>query len=149
MMLRTVAVALVAPVITAIAWFHAFSGYTDWVTPMHVAIAAALGVTDPNRLAEIIGDQDMVVVLDNCEHVISAAAQMAAALLDRYESRRRPLNIQYVQQQTIANKKRLEERDPEARAARFAELRATAADPAKHKQFLMRTSLLESVRQAR
>jgi predicted ATPase/DNA-binding SARP family transcriptional activator/tetratricopeptide (TPR) repeat protein len=47
------------------------------------AIAAALGVTDPNRLAEVIGDQDMVVVLDNCEHVIGAAAQVAEGLLRR------------------------------------------------------------------
>ncbi len=70
-------------------------------------------------------------------------------LLDRYERRRRPLNIEYVQEQTIANKKRLEERDPAAREKRFAELRATAEDAAKHKQFLMRTSLLESVRNAR
>ena len=69
-----------------------------------------------------------------------------AGLLDRYEHRRRPLNIQYVQEQTIANKKRLEERDPHARVARFAELRAIAADPERHKQFLMRTSLIESVR---
>ena len=47
------------------------------------AIAAALGVTDPKRLAEIIGDQDLVVVLDNCEHVIGAAAQVAEELLRR------------------------------------------------------------------
>src|SRR5438067_11222604 len=33
--------------------------------------------------------------------------------LDAYERRRRPLNIEYVQEQTVANKKRLEERDPE------------------------------------
>src|SRR5262245_60053766 len=71
-----------------------------------------------------------------------------AALLDRYEHRRRRLNIQYVQEQTIANKQRLEERDPRARAARFAELRTIAAHHEKHKQFLMRTSLIESVRQA-
>jgi predicted ATPase len=45
------------------------------------AIAAALGLTDPTRLAEIIGDQELVVVLDNCEHVIGAAAQVAEELL--------------------------------------------------------------------
>ena len=32
--------------------------------------------------------------------------------LDAYENRRRPLNIEYVQEQTVANKRRLEERDP-------------------------------------
>jgi 3-(3-hydroxy-phenyl)propionate hydroxylase len=66
-----------------------------------------------------------------------------AAILDSYEARRRPLNITYVQEQTIANKKRLEERDPAQRARRFAELRASADDPERHKAFLMRASLLE------
>jgi 3-(3-hydroxy-phenyl)propionate hydroxylase len=64
-------------------------------------------------------------------------------ILDSYESRRRPLNIKYVQEQTIANKKRLEESEPAQRAKRFDELRAMADDPARHKAFLMRASLLE------
>ena len=66
--------------------------------------------------------------------------------LDAYERIRRPLNIKYVQEQTIANKKRLEEREPAQRAKRFAELRAMAEDPKRHKAFLMRASLLESSR---
>jgi 3-(3-hydroxy-phenyl)propionate hydroxylase len=69
-------------------------------------------------------------------------------MLDRYERRRRPLNLEYVQQQTVANKKRLEERDPKVRQANFDELRRAAADPLLHKRFLMRTSLIESVRKA-
>src|SRR5262245_23384045 len=68
--------------------------------------------------------------------------------LDSYGRRRRPLNIEYVQEQTVANKKRLEEREPARREARFDELRQMADDPAKHKQFLMRASLLESSRRA-
>jgi 3-(3-hydroxy-phenyl)propionate hydroxylase len=68
--------------------------------------------------------------------------------LDAYERRRRPLNIEYVQEQTVANKKRLEERDPARRELRFDELRRMADDPAQHKQFLMRASLLESARRA-
>ncbi|HUQ76190.1 MAG TPA: NAD(P)/FAD-dependent oxidoreductase [Burkholderiales bacterium] len=66
--------------------------------------------------------------------------------LDEYERVRRPLNIEYVQEQTIANKKRLEERDPASREKRFEELARMAGDAAKHKAFLMRASLLESVR---
>jgi 3-(3-hydroxy-phenyl)propionate hydroxylase len=69
-------------------------------------------------------------------------------MLDRYERRRRSLNLEYVQQQTVANKKRLEERDPKVRQANFDELRRAAADPLLHKRFLMRTSLIESVRKA-
>jgi 3-(3-hydroxy-phenyl)propionate hydroxylase len=66
--------------------------------------------------------------------------------LDRYDRRRRPLNVEYVQQQTIANKKRLEEKDPAVRAGNNAALRRTAADPAAHRAYLLRASLLESVR---
>src|SRR5688572_7107127 len=69
-------------------------------------------------------------------------------ILDSYEARRRPLNIEYVQEQTVANKKRLEERDPAARQRRFDELREMCDDPARHKAFLMRASLLESSRRA-
>lgn len=77
-----------------------------------------------------------------------ASGQAGEELLERYERRRRPLNIEYVQQQTVANKKRLEERDPRVRQANFDELRRAASDPHLHKQFLMRASLIESARNA-
>ena len=77
-----------------------------------------------------------------------ASGQAGEELLDRYERRRRPLNIEYVQQQTVANKKRLEERDSKVRQANFDELKRTAADPQLHKRFLMRTSLIESARKS-
>ena len=70
-------------------------------------------------------------------------ANRDASVLDSYEARRRPLNIKYVQEQTIANKRRLEEREPAARERRFQELREIAEDPKRHKAFLMRASLLE------
>jgi hypothetical protein len=73
----------------------------------------------------------------------------ALGVLDFYDRFRRPLNIEYVQQQTIANKKRLEEKDPEARARSNATLRATAADPDKHRAYLLRASLIESARKRR
>jgi len=91
------------------------------------------GIHDAMELAETL-------------HLVTAGRE---EVLDRYERRRRPLNIEYVQQQTVANKKRLEERDPKVREAHFDELRRTAADPALHRRFLMRTSLIESVRKAR
>jgi 3-(3-hydroxy-phenyl)propionate hydroxylase len=67
--------------------------------------------------------------------------------LDEYDRHRRPLNIEFVQQQTIANKKRMEEKDPAARARDFDQLRRIAADPAAHRAYVRRASLLESVRQ--
>jgi 3-(3-hydroxy-phenyl)propionate hydroxylase len=69
-----------------------------------------------------------------------------AEILAGYDRRRRPINIEYVQQQTIANKKRLEERDAGVRAANFAFLRRTAADPEAHRAFLLRSSLLASMK---
>jgi 3-(3-hydroxy-phenyl)propionate hydroxylase len=82
--------------------------------------------------------------------VLAEAGPSAAdAVLDRYNARRRPLNIEFIQQQTIANKKRLEEKDPAQRQARAADLAATAADPERHRQFLLRSSLLASVVKAK
>jgi 3-(3-hydroxy-phenyl)propionate hydroxylase len=75
--------------------------------------------------------------------------QAPEAALDRYDRTRRPINIEFVQQQTIANKKRLEEKDPAVREANFETLRKTAADPAAHRAFLRRTSLIDSVRKAK
>ena len=69
-----------------------------------------------------------------------------ADILDSYDRTRRPLNIEYVQQQTIANKKGLEEKDPAVRAKNNAALSATAADPAAHRAYLLRASLIESLR---
>ena len=48
---------------------------------VRAAIAVALDVPDPSRLAEAIGDREMLIVLDNCEHVISTAAEVAEDLL--------------------------------------------------------------------
>jgi 3-(3-hydroxy-phenyl)propionate hydroxylase len=78
--------------------------------------------------------------------LLSRASRHEPVDLDAYERTRRPLNIKYVQEQTVANKKRLEERDPAARERRFRELGEMADDPRRHKAFLMRASLLESSR---
>ncbi|GAB2890352.1 hypothetical protein GCM10027093_26710 [Paraburkholderia jirisanensis] len=78
-----------------------------------------------------------------------ANGDVNAPVLDRYQRRRRTLNVEFVQQQTVANKKRLEEKDPAERAKHLAELAQTAADPARQRAFLMRTSLLQSVAQGR
>ncbi len=69
-----------------------------------------------------------------------------AQILDQYDRFRRPLNVEYVQQQTIANKKRLEEKDPAARERSNEALRRTAADPVAHRAYLLRASLIDSVR---
>jgi len=50
---------------------------------VRAAIASALDLPDPRRLAEVIGDRDLLLVLDNCEHVITTAAEVAEDLLQR------------------------------------------------------------------
>jgi 3-(3-hydroxy-phenyl)propionate hydroxylase len=92
------------------------------------------------------GIHDAMELAETLDLVTSGRAD--ESVLDRYERRRRPINIEYVQQQTVANKKRLEERDPKTRQAHFDDLRRTAADPVLHKRFLLRTSLIESMRNA-
>jgi len=90
------------------------------------------------------GIHDAMELVDTLHQVVSK--QAGDALFDRYTRRRRTLNIEFVQEQTIVNKKRLEEREPKTRQLHFDELRATAEDPKKHKEFLLRTSLIASVR---
>ena len=63
-------------------------------------------------------------------------------LAELYSLQRRTVTTEFVQSQTIANKKRLEARDARTRARNFAELRESAADPAKARDFLLATSML-------
>lgn len=77
------------------------------------------------------------------------AASPLDDVLNRYERRRRQLNIEFVQQQTVDNKKRLEETDPVRRQAKLNDLTATSKDPERMRLFLRRTSLLESVERAK
>jgi 3-(3-hydroxy-phenyl)propionate hydroxylase len=93
------------------------------------------------------GIHDAVELADLLGKVMRGEAP--AETLDGYDRRRRPLNVEYVQQQTIANKKRLEEKDPAVRERNNAALQATAADPATHRAYLLRASLIDAVRKAK
>jgi 3-(3-hydroxy-phenyl)propionate hydroxylase len=70
--------------------------------------------------------------------------KLASILLDGASDRQ----LEFVQQQSIDNKKRLEARDPEIRARHLAELRDMAADPSRARQFLLGTSMIASQRRA-
>ncbi len=70
------------------------------------------------------------------------------ARLDRYERQRRHIAVQHTQQQTIRNKKLLAEKDPAVRRRNHDELRRQASDPQLARKFLLRTSLIESLREA-
>jgi 3-(3-hydroxy-phenyl)propionate hydroxylase len=68
------------------------------------------------------------------------------ALLDLYSLQRRTVATEFVQEQSIVNKKRLEARDAETRRRNLDELREMAADQARARQFLLRTSMIASQR---
>jgi 3-(3-hydroxy-phenyl)propionate hydroxylase len=70
------------------------------------------------------------------------------ALLDRYERQRRHVAVQHTQAQTMRNKRLLTEKDPDVRRKNHDELRRTAEDPKLARAFLLRTSLIASLREA-
>jgi 3-(3-hydroxy-phenyl)propionate hydroxylase len=72
----------------------------------------------------------------------------AASVFDRYTRQRRKAQIDFVQAQSIANKKTLEEKDPVVRRKHFDELRRISEDVALHKKFLYRSSLIDSLNSA-
>ena len=92
------------------------------------------------------GIQDAANLSDKLAQVMLEGAP--DALLDLYSRQRRTVAVEFVQEQSIANKKRLEARDPEARRRNLGELREIAADPVRARQFLLRTSMLASQKRA-
>jgi 3-(3-hydroxy-phenyl)propionate hydroxylase len=70
------------------------------------------------------------------------------SLLDLYERQRRHIAVQHTQTQTIRNKKLLMEKDPAVRRRNHEELRRQSEDPKLARAFLLRTSLIDSVREA-
>ncbi len=90
------------------------------------------------------GIQDAVNLTDKLAAVIVDGAD--ERLMDLYDKQRRTYAVEFVQEQTIANKKRLEAKDPEARAANMANLHETAADPAKARNFLLGASMIRAMR---
>jgi 3-(3-hydroxy-phenyl)propionate hydroxylase len=63
-------------------------------------------------------------------------------LLDRYDSQRRGVTVEHVQSQTVANKRNLEAKEPEAPATFRRRMAETAADPAKAHALLIRMSMI-------
>ena len=66
-------------------------------------------------------------------------------MLDLYDRQRRPIAVEYVQAQTIRNKKNLEETDPKIRKQRQEELRAVANDVEKTREILLQTSMISGL----
>ena len=69
-------------------------------------------------------------------------------VLDRYSRQRRAAQVDFVQAQSVANKKSLSEKDPAARRKHLDGLRRIAEDVELHKRFLKRSSLIDSLHAA-
>jgi 3-(3-hydroxy-phenyl)propionate hydroxylase len=67
---------------------------------------------------------------------------------DQYDLKRRTVTNAFIQAQTIQNKELLEHGAEEGHARRFAHMQATAADPERRRQFLLRQSMIQSLRDA-
>jgi 3-(3-hydroxy-phenyl)propionate hydroxylase len=91
------------------------------------------------------GIQDAASLSEKLAQVLDGAP---GRLLDLYDLQRRTIAVEFVQEQTIANKKRLETREPEARKKNLDELHEMASDPARARQFLLRTSMIASQQRA-
>jgi 3-(3-hydroxy-phenyl)propionate hydroxylase len=92
------------------------------------------------------GIHDAINLADKLATLWAGAAD--AAVLDRYTRQRRKAQIDYVQVQTIANKRAMEEKDPVIRREHLDDLRRISEDRALHKQFLYRASLIDSLNSA-
>ena len=87
---------------------------------------------------------------------VNLAAKLSSVLrddagdevLDRYVRQRRHVAVAHVQAITIRNKKLMAEADPETRQRNRDELRRAAGDHVLARDFLLRASLISSVREA-
>ncbi|MEO7787743.1 MAG: FAD-dependent monooxygenase [Sphingomicrobium sp.] len=68
--------------------------------------------------------------------------------LDRYGAIRRPIAAQEILNQSHRNRSRMQERDPLRREEQFAELEAVVADPVRHRDYLLRSSMIAGLRAA-
>ena len=66
--------------------------------------------------------------------------------LQRYSRQRRKVALDVVQQTTLRNRSILNTREPGARQAYYDDLHRTVEDPEKHRNYVMRTSMIQSLR---
>lgn len=78
------------------------------------------------------------------EHLVPVLDGAEPGLLDRYDRRRRRIAQEEVQRISARNYQRHRETDPQRREQIWQELQETAADPARHRDFLLETSMIRS-----
>jgi 3-(3-hydroxy-phenyl)propionate hydroxylase len=83
-----------------------------------------------------------------CDALLAVMRGADEAVLDRYSRQRCWVARNAVQAHAARNEQLMRERDPAVRAARLDEMRGIAADPAQARQFLLRSSMIQGLRDA-
>ena len=91
------------------------------------------------------GIQDAFNLADKFKAIWSGSDD---GLLDRYDRQRRTVAVEAVQQQTHRNQKIISERNPQARKSSLDMLRRTASDKVSAREYLLRSSMIASMRRA-
>ena len=87
-------------------------------------------------------------ILNLSDKLLAVMGGEPDALLDRYERQRRTVCYKYVQAQSVKNKADMEEKSEAGRHRRLDAMRSMLADPAATKEFLLRNSMIASLRDA-
>lgn len=91
------------------------------------------------------GIQDAFNLADKLKAIFAGSDDR---LLDRYDRQRRTVAVEAVQQQTHRNQQVISERDPEVRKKALDAMRKTAADKASAREYMLRSSMIASLRRA-
>ena len=91
------------------------------------------------------GIQDAFNLADKFQQIWAGADDR---LLDHYDRQRRTVAIEAVQQQTHRNQQIISERDPKIRKKSLEAMRRTAADRNSAREYLLRSSMISSMRRA-
>jgi 3-(3-hydroxy-phenyl)propionate hydroxylase len=92
------------------------------------------------------GIQDAMNLTDKLVAVIRG--EVDESVLDRYSRQRRTATVEYIQEQSIRNKRMLEETDPAVRRERLEDMRRASTDRGRAKEIVMRSSMIASMRRA-
>ena len=91
------------------------------------------------------GIQDAFNLADKFKEIFAGADDR---LLDRYDRQRRTVAVEAVQQQTHRNQQIISERDPATRQKALDAMRKTAADKTSAREYMLRSSMIASMRRA-
>ncbi|MBM3526821.1 MAG: FAD-dependent monooxygenase [Alphaproteobacteria bacterium] len=82
------------------------------------------------------------------EKLVEVVGGAPLETLERYSRQRRKVALDVVQQTALRNRSILNTREPEARRAYHDELRGIVEDSERHRSYVMRTSMIQSLRDA-